>query len=102
MKANKPLAKEYKSEHLDVLAKGCPHLQVRSASRRRHGVLGVLGVHGEHGVQGGIAQVVQTVLLTVFLLDPLPSLHSVTFFGCAAPCPLHHGTFWGAGGGGRE
>jgi len=27
VKANKPLAKEYKSEHLDVLAKGCPHLQ---------------------------------------------------------------------------
>jgi formate--tetrahydrofolate ligase len=27
VKANKPLAKEYKSEHLDVLRLGCPHLQ---------------------------------------------------------------------------
>ena len=27
VKANKPLADEYKSEHLEVLSKGCPHLQ---------------------------------------------------------------------------
>ena len=27
VKANKPLADEYLSEHLDVLKKGCPHLQ---------------------------------------------------------------------------